>query len=233
LTPLLVADSIGKSFGTRRVLVSARLEAQPGFTFVAGRNGAGKSTLLKIAAGYLSADYGIIKFAGETFHRPSLHQLARRGLFFLPDRGILAPYVKLRKQIAAVAARFATGPFEPVAEAFGLTHLMDHTPRQCSTGELRRAELCLAVVRSPTCLIADEPLRGIDPKDAELLLAQLHELARRGCAVVVSGHDPHLYMSAADYVAWVTSGTCYNLGRAADARKHDQFHRHYLTGSWV
>jgi ABC-type multidrug transport system ATPase subunit len=216
------------------VLVSARLEAPAGaLTFVAGRNGVGKSTLLRIAAGHLSADYGIIKFDGETFHRPSLHQLARRGLFFLPDREILAPTVTLQKQIDAVANRFATAPFDAVVERFGLRQLMHRTPREYSTGELRRAEFCLAAVRSPTCLIADEPLRGIDPKDAELLLEQLRELARQGCAVVVSGHDPDMYMSAADYVVWVTSGTCYNLGSPADAKKHEQFRRHYLTGSWV
>jgi ABC-type multidrug transport system ATPase subunit len=231
---LLVADSIGKSFGARRVLISARLDAPAGaFTFVAGRNGAGKSTLLRIAAGHLSADYGIIKFAGETFQRPSLHQLARRGMFFLPDRGILAPGVTLRNQIDAVATRFAVGSFESVAERFGLSRIMDQKPRAFSTGELRRAEVCLAAVRSPTCLIADEPLRGLDPKDAALLLEQLRELTRQGCAVVVSGHDANLYMSAADYVVWVTSGTCHNLGSPTAAKKHEQFHRHYLTGSWV
>jgi rhamnose transport system ATP-binding protein len=92
MTPMLVADSIAKAYGSRRVLTSARLEAHQGaITFVAGRNGAGKSTLMRIVAGVLRPDFGVIRYGGLTFGRPTLFRLARRGLFYLPDRGILSP----------------------------------------------------------------------------------------------------------------------------------------------
>jgi ABC-type multidrug transport system ATPase subunit len=51
-------------------------------------------------------------------------------------------------------------------------------PRQLSGGERRKVELALALVRRPLCLIADEPLRGIDPKDREELVSILRRLAR-------------------------------------------------------
>ena len=52
MTPLLTADSVAKSYGSRRILSSATLRAEVGqLRVLFGRNGIGKSTLLKIAAG--------------------------------------------------------------------------------------------------------------------------------------------------------------------------------------
>jgi ABC-type multidrug transport system ATPase subunit len=58
-----------------------------------------------------------------------------------------------------------------------------------SVGEQRRATLALAVLRNPAILLADEPIRGIDPIDSERMLQAMQELARRGAAVVVTGHE--------------------------------------------
>lgn len=233
MTSILAADSIGKMYGRRKVLVSARLEAHAGtITLVAGRNGAGKSTLLKIVAGRLSADSGLIRFAGKVFQRPSLSRLARDGLFYLPDRGLLSPFVPFRKQLEAVAARFGSTGAETIARELGLEEVLTSKPYSLSGGELRRAEFCLAAVRNPLCLIADEPIRGIDPKDAELLMRHFQLLAQRGCAVVVSGHTLGVLLERAASVIWVTSGTTYVLGSPAQAAAHPQFRKEYLLGRW-
>lgn len=234
MKPLLVAESIGKAFGDRKVLVSARLEARPGVvTLVAGRNGAGKSTLLKISAGQLAPDHGTIRFGERVFTKPSLDQLAREGLFFLPDREILSPSFTLRQQLTVFSRRFQGRLVEEVAELLRLGKLLDRTPGSFSGGELRRAELALALARAPRCLIADEPLRGIDPKDSALLLESLRALAGDGCAVVVSGHEVKDLLGTADEVVWVTSGTTYSLGTPGAAVQHERFRREYLTGTWV
>jgi ABC-type multidrug transport system ATPase subunit len=232
--PLLVAESIGKAFGDRKILASARLEARPGVvTLVAGRNGAGKSTLLKIVAGQLAPDYGTIRFGEHLFTKPSLPQLARQGLFFLPDREILSPSFTLREQLTIFSRRFQGRAVEDVAESLRIAKLLDRAPGAFSGGELRRAELALALVRAPRCLMADEPLRGIDPKDSDLLLECLRALARDGCAVIISGHEVKTLLGASDEVVWVTSGTSYFLGAPDDALQNERFRREYLTGSWT
>lgn len=74
---VLDLDSVGRSFGDRRVLTSATLRAEAGsVTALLGRNGAGKSTLLGIAAGVVTADYGRIAFKGRLVSRSSLPALA-------------------------------------------------------------------------------------------------------------------------------------------------------------
>jgi ABC-type multidrug transport system ATPase subunit len=233
VSALLVADSIGKAFGRKAVLRSARLEARAGsVTVVAGRNGAGKSTLLRIAAGWLRPDHGTVRFAGTLYTRPQLARLAWDGMFFLPDRDVLSPSFTLSRQLGAASAGAAGAPVNEVAKTLGVEPLLDRRPPCFSSGERRRAELALALVRAPRCLIADEPLRGIDPRDVELIGVSLRALADGGCAVVTTGHEVTDLWTMADEVCWVSSGTSYSLGTPDQAMANERFRREYLTGSW-
>lgn len=230
----LVADSIAKAYVHRRVLTSARLVAQRGaITLVAGRNGSGKTTLLRIISGVESADFGVVRYGGQAIARPALYKLAWLGLFYLPDREILSPVRPLGDQLATMARRFKRTGIADAASGLGIVHLLDRKPRTFSGGELRRAEVGLAVVRQPSYLIADEPLRGLDPLDAEVVLTQLRTLADGGCTVVVSGHDAATLLPAANAVAWVTSGTTYMFDSPDAAMRNDSFRREYLTGQWT
>jgi ABC-type multidrug transport system ATPase subunit len=234
LKATLIADSIGKSFGDRRILTSARLAALPGeITILAGRNGSGKSTLMKICAGVQRADYGWVELGGRRMMHPRLHQLARLGLFYLPDRAIFMPSHTIASQLAAMSARFNGIGIEAVTQSLSLDSLLDRRPQQLSPGELRRCEVALGMIRRPQCFVADEPLRGIDPRDRDLILRAFRTCANAGSAVVLSGHENNDLLDAADAVVWVYAGTTSPLGRGSDARRNDRFCRDYLTGTWT
>lgn len=225
--PLFAADSIVKSFGRRTVLKCASVWGYAGRVTVAfGRNGAGKSTLLKVGAGVLRADSGVVHFRGKTYQRPRLHRLAQSGLFYLPARGLLSPRWAVQDHLDAVSWRFETE--RGLLSELSVSGLVERRPHEMSGGERRRADLAIAWMRKPICLLADEPLAGIHPRDAEMIGSALVAMARSGCAVVVTGHEvPHL-MRIADEVVWVTAGTTHGLGTPATASAHDQFRREYL-----
>ena len=232
MSSVLVADCVGKSFDGRRVLTSASLRAMPGeLRVMLGRNGAGKSTLMKIAAGRIAPDTGAVHCAGTVHLRASLRRLALQGVFYLPDHDLLSNAFTVRRQLEMIRRRFDGGDVTRAAERLGIVGLLDRRPFQLSGGELRRAEIAAALVRQPTCLLADEPLRGIPPKDAEQLTRVLAELAADGTAVVITGHEVFALLDAADHVTWCTSGTTYELGPPATATQHEQFRRDYL-GTW-
>ncbi len=229
VTALLAAESIGKRFGRRDVLTSAGLWAYPGrVTVLVGRNGAGKTTLVRIAAGWVAPDHGVVIFDGHRFTRPRLARLAHLGLFYLPERSLLCRWFTLRAHFAAVARRRAAADVDGAVAAMHLDGLLDRRPPTLSVGEARRAEIALALARSPRCLLADEPFLGIMPADAELVAGAFRALAATGCAVVVTGHETSTLFALGDDVLWQTAGTTHALGAPSDAVRHDQFRREYL-----
>ena len=227
--PILVADCVTKSFGDRRVLSAGTLRAEPGQVRVMlGRNGSGKSTLIKIATGWIAADSGTVHFRGRALLRPRHAALAREGLFYLPDHEVLSSAFSIGWQLELFATRFGRRSVSEVATLADVSHLLDRRPHELSGGELRRAELSLALVRRPDCLLADEPYRGIAPADHDRLTGLFRLLADDGCAVVVTGHEVPTLLEASDHVTWCTSGTTYELGPPAAARTHEEFRRGYL-----
>lgn len=228
-SPILAAESIGKSFGSRRILSSASLWLHPGsITVLVGRNGQGKSTLFKIASGLLNPDHGVVRFREDRFTRTRLPRMARRGLFFLPERGLLSHSFTLRAHLRAVALHVGDRGAATAVEWLDIGHLLDRYPYNLSGGERRRAELAMAVARRPDCLLADEPFLGIMPTDAEAFSDVFRRLADEGCAIGLSGHEVPTLFDVATDVAWMTAGTTHALGTPAKARVHDQFRREYL-----
>jgi ABC-type multidrug transport system ATPase subunit len=196
----LEADSVTRHFGTRRVLTNASLRASPGrLMHLVEPNGTGKTTLLRIAAGCLRAEIGRVNVNGRWIRRPTLARMARAGVFFMPEGALLTPSMPLSRQLRAVARRFGTSHrIESVSEQLALDELGDRPPGRMSVGEQRRATLGLAILRNPDVLLADEPLRGIDPIDSEHMLEAMQRMARQGAAIVVTGHEMSLLTEYCD-----------------------------------
>lgn len=225
----LVADTVVKSYGVRRVLTAATLRAERGqITALLGRNGVGKSTLMKIAVGWVRPDMGSVRLDGEILDGAHLPALARKGVFYLPDHELLSWSLTLGAQLRLFEQVYQQRSVNEAARIARVEQLLDRTPRTFSGGELRRAELAMVLVRRPACLIADEPYRSLSPVDQEALTALLRLVASDNCAVVVSGHEVRSLLDAADRVTWCTAGTTHELGSPKHAIANDQFVREYL-----
>ena len=224
---ILVADCIGKRYANRWVLHSATLRATRGeLRALLGRNGAGKSTLLRVAAGVIQPDAGSVRFNGVAREQVRMPQLAREGLCFVPDRELLSNAFTLRQQLAF--ASHDEKLIASTADRLEIASLLEARPYELSSGERRRAEIAFAMVRQPTCLLADEPLRNISPIDADALLQVLKDIAHNGCAVVLTGHEVPALLAAVDHITWCTAGTTYEMGPPFMARTDDRFVRDYL-----
>jgi ABC-type multidrug transport system ATPase subunit len=216
VTAVLQADSIRKAFRGKVVLSSAWLTAEGGqVTLIAGRNGAGKTTLLKIVAGIIAPDRGLVLLNGERFPRARLHALADLGLWWLPSGGCLVPTLTIAAHADMLTRRFHTEP--PDWAGLGLAHVTGTRSGDLSGGERRLAELALAVARQPVCLLADEPLRGLDPMHRELATRMLLGLAATGCAVVATGHEIKDLAGLAGTVLLLEKGETRLIGVGAEA----------------
>ncbi len=227
--PLLVADCVSKSFRGRRVLSAGSLRAVAGeLRVMLGRNGTGKSTLMKIAAGWIQPDTGTVHFDGVSHLSARLPTLASHGLFYLPDHDFFSSAFTVRTQLEMIRRQFLGGDIDAAAETMGIAARLDRKPGELSGGERRRAEIAAILVRRPRCVLADEPFRGVAPKDAEDMTHVFQALAASGAALVITGHEVPTLLAAAHHVTWCTSGTTYELGSPATAMLHDAFRRDYL-----
>lgn len=229
MNALFLADSFVKSFGSKPVLKSATAWATSGrITVVFGRNGCGKTTLLRAALGLTGADHGLVRFDGVVVQRPRLWRLAAQGVFYLPDRELLSRRMRFDQQLGLVEKRFHVDPAGPLLEQLDVAGQLGSYPHQMSGGLLRRAELALAFARHPRCLLADEPLAGVEPKYRQVVASLLRSQADAGAAVLVTGHDALELLELADEVIWMVAGTTHGLGSSDEARNHHPFRREYL-----
>lgn len=230
---VFVADSFGVSFRGRTVLRSATVWAEAGrITAVFGRNGCGKSSLLRAALGLGPRDFGTVRFRDRVYERPRLPALAREGLFYLPDRDLMSRRRTLSWHLDALRAWTGSPPGdEAIPDWLEIEGLLARRPTEMSAGERRRAELALAIVRRPLCLVADEPFSGLGPLDRTRVARALRTLAVGGCAIVATGQEVEDLLRCADLVVWMTAGTTHWLGSSGEARCHPEFRREYLGGS--
>ena len=224
------AESIAKSFGNRKVLRTGSFWARSGqIVAMLGRNGNGKTTLFRIAVGLLRADSGAIRFRGKHIERPRHAALAREGVFYLPERGLLSHSLRLSTHLDALKWYWPESDVSSIVETFGLAEHLSKRVDVLSGGERRRAELAIALARRPTVLLADEPFQGIAPVDAEVIGEMIVHLARQGCAVVVTGHEVPQLFHVADEIIWLNEGATVGVGNVLDARMNEQFQRGYLN----
>ena len=229
MDPLFVAESMGVTFGQTPVLKSATVWATPGrVTVIMGRNGSGKTTLFKAALGFVLRDFGVVRLDGRVYERPRLSKLAGQGLFYLPDRNSLSRRRSLDWHLNALRERFPSEARSETPEVLETEELLGKETWEMSGGEERRAGVALAWVRGPRCLLADEPLAGLAPKNQEEVARVIRSMADEGCAMIATGHDVRPLFDIADEVVWMVAGTTHGIGTPEEARVHDQFRREYL-----
>lgn len=228
--PILEAHGLGKTFGRKNVLKAASFSAHTRrITALMGGNGMGKTTIFRIAVGRVRADHGSVLYQGRFLPRPSLARLARAGLMYSSQSSALTPVLSIRDHFQAFIDVFGEeGRFSDVIDELELKPFLDRRPIQISGGERQRASLGLAMMRSPACLLMDEPFAGVAPLDRHLVSRGLRSLKGRGTAVVISGHDVEDIFEVSDEIIWVTAGTTHWLGTPEEALGHDQFRREYL-----
>lgn len=230
--PLLAAESIGKAYGQREVLKGAYLHATSGrIVGLLGRNGAGKSTLLRIAAGCQAADHGTIRLDGAFVARPTLHVLARQGLWYVAaDAGGLSQRYSVAAHMTGVARQFDAQACETVAERLQLSDKWSCAVGELSGGERRLLHLALVMLRRPRILLADELLRELAPLSAECATECLRELRQAGCAIVLTGHELTYLRTLMDAVVWVHAGSTRAFNSFEEASDNWGFQQDFLIG---
>ncbi len=71
----------------------------------------------------------------------------------------------------------------------GLSHRLDHLPKQMSGGQQQRVAIARAVAARPPIILADEPTGNLDSHSGVEVMKILHELHQEGRTVILITHD--------------------------------------------
>ena len=81
---------------------------------------------------------------------------------------------------------------EEVLKAVGMWEKSYKMPHELSGGEQQRVVIARALLNKPALILADEPTGNLDPDTGVSIVSLLHELSRKGQAILMATHNLQL-----------------------------------------
>ena len=199
-SPLVLLDSISKSFGSLQILNDISLSIRPSeITAIVGPSGAGKTTLLQIIGTLLKPDRGQLLIDGVNPFALSAQRQAHfrnRQIGFVFQFHQLLPdftateNVAIPAMIAGMSKKQAIQEAEQMLSQLGLADRLKHRPAQLSGGEKQRTAVARALINRPSLILADEPSGSLDTQRKEELIELFLELRDQlGQTFLIVTHD--------------------------------------------
>ena len=196
-----------KSFGPKNVLRSLDLDVESGeIVTIRGKNGSGKTTLLKALSTLEKPDdYDLAEIDGFDLVRTSEEVRARVGFLshnppYYPE---LTGLENLDFWLDLHPGNFDSNYSGELLAQVGLIMFKDDMAGNYSRGMIQRLGFAIAIAHSPTTLLLDEPLTGLDDDGSQILEDHLLRLKDNGCSILLSSHDE---ISFADRVLELEDG---------------------------
>jgi len=204
---MLEVRDLQVAYGAIQVLNDVSLKALPGsITAVLGANGAGKSSLLRAISGIAPVRTGAVMLGRKDVTQWPAHERARCGLAHAMEGRRLFKQLsvesnlRLAWEFGARAVPWQSSIDEVYARFPILSQKATIQAGLLSGGQQQMVILSCATIRSPTCLLLDEPSLGLAP----IIVTQIYEFItsyaeRSGSAILLAEQMAGLALKVSDY----------------------------------
>jgi branched-chain amino acid transport system ATP-binding protein len=205
-TPLLRVDGVTVRFGGITAVDDVSFDVREGDLLgLIGPNGAGKTTLMRAVIGVVQPTLGSVQLDGESLNGLPIHKRIQRGLSL--SQQLVKPLLEINiaENVALAAGSAKTvHPLRSMLhvsnanelavaqrelERVGIAAIADQSPGIQPLGVLKRLELARALALKPRLLLLDEPLAGLNSKEAHALASTIAEINRQGLTIVLIEHN--------------------------------------------
>ena len=219
---MIHVSQLVKLYGDFPAVRGLSFEVEPGEVLgLVGPNGAGKTTTIRAIAGILRPSSGLVTVGG---HDVAADPIAAKSLLaFIPDEPHLFDYLTVEEHL------LFTGRLYRVADAAsrleGLLAELELLPRrhalpgELSRGMKQKLAIACGLIHSPSALLLDEPLTGLDPVGIRRMKETIRNRAATGAAVILSSHLLHLVEEICTRVLVMREGRAVAIGSIAEIKR--------------
>ncbi|MEP3112200.1 ABC transporter ATP-binding protein [Nisaea sp.] len=219
---MLAINDIETFYGETQALFGASIEVGEGeIVALLGPNGAGKTTTIRSILGLTPVRQGDITFDGEDITRLQTHQIAQRGISWVPDDRRVFPTLTVARNlsIARKRTRFRSWSLNECYGIFSaLEHLMGRECENLSGGEMQMVAISRALIGAPGLVLFDEPSQGLAPKIVQDVMKTIGRLKSEGISVLVVEQNALSILDVADRVYVMDHGRIIHQGPAVELR---------------
>jgi branched-chain amino acid transport system ATP-binding protein len=232
---LLDVEGLHAHYGQAHVLQGVDLRIEPGSVLaLMGRNGAGKSTTLKAIMGLVPPSGGAVRLAGEALAGLGPHEIARRGLGYVPeDRRIFTELTVMENlEVGRRAARPGIPAWTPerLFELFpNLASMRDRPGGRMSGGEQQMLTIARTLMGNPSLVLLDEPSEGLAPVIVEQMARAILSLKQEGLTVLLCEQNLHFATLVSDRAAIIEKGVVRYEGTMAALQADEAVRAQYLS----
>lgn len=179
------------SFGDKKIIHGLNFSVKRGEIFgFLGSNGSGKTTTIRALLGIYQANSGELLINGKKFSPE------RTGLIgYLPEeRGLyrkekVIDVMQYFGQLKGLSKKEARDFSQDFLKRVGLEDKARLNIDKLSGGQQQKIQLGITIMGKPDLLILDEPTKGFDPVNRELLMEIIKEENARGATIIMVTHQ--------------------------------------------
>ena len=179
------------SFGSKKIIHGLNFEVKKGEIFgFLGSNGSGKTTTIRALLGIYQADSGELLINGEEFSPEKFGAIG-----YLPEeRGLykkekVIDVMQYFGRLKGLSKKEAQEFSKKYLERVGLEDKANLNIDKLSGGQQQKIQLGITIMGKPDLLILDEPTKGFDPVNRQLLMDIIAEENARGATIVMVTHQ--------------------------------------------